>query len=149
MVNVEKPEELFSEVKFNEYCNENKLKFPGEYVEFLKEFNDGELDANEVDGFDECSVRYFFGTTSEEFSNLSDVFSCLADRMPKGCVPIAEAEGGNLLCISIEDNTYGKIYFWDHETMDVEDSELCKYQIRDMPLIANSFSELLSKIKPL
>ena len=146
MVNVSDPEELFSESRFNEYCTENKLKFPKEYVDFLRKHNDGELDANTVNGYDECSVRYFYGTTSESYSNLSDVFSCFAERMPKNCIPIAEAECGNLVFISLEENTYGKIYFWDHETMDVDDGEQCKYEINDMPVVANSFADLLNKI---
>ena len=101
---------------------------------------------NIVEGFNECCVRYFYGTTSESYSNIEDVYECFNGRMPNNCIPIAEAEGRNLVCISLNSKTYGKLYFWDHEAMDVDEGEECKYSIEDMQLIANSFDELLKKI---
>lgn len=67
--------------------------------------------------------------------------------MPLNCIPIAEAEGGNLICISLDDSeTFGKIYLWEHEIMDVDEGEDCKYNIIKMPQLATSFEELLEKI---
>ena len=129
MISIKLSEEKFSQKVFDEFCKKNKLKFPQQFTQFLSQYNDGELDVNIVEGFNECCVRYFYGTTSESYSNIEDVY-----------------EGGNLVCISLNPKTFGKLYFWDHETMDVDEDEECKYSIEDMPLIANSFDELLKKI---
>jgi len=146
MVSVLLSGEKFSQTAFDKFCQKNLLNFPQQFIKFLSQYNDGELEVNFVDGFDECCIRYFFGTTSEAYSNIEDVFECYKGRMPNNCIPIAEAEGGNLVCISLFNKTYGKIYFWDHETMDVEDGEKCEYSIESMPLIAGNFDDLLDKI---
>ena len=146
MVSIKSPEESFSKHVFDKFCKKNNLNFPQQFSQFLSQYNDGELDVNVVDGYDECCVRYFYGTTSETYSNIEDVFECFKERMPYNCIPIAEAEGGNQVCMSLNPETYGKVYFWDHETMDVDEGEKCEYSILDMPFIANSFDELLKKI---
>ena len=146
MISIKLAEEKFSQNVFVEFCQRKKLKFPQQFTRFLSQYNDGELGVNIVEGFNECCVRYFYGTTSESYSNIEDVYECFKGRMPNNCIPIAESEGGNLVCISLDSKTYGKLYFWDHETMDVDEDEECKYSIEDMQLIANSFDELLKKI---
>lgn len=146
MVSIMSSEEKFSQNVFDKFCQKNKLNFPQQFIQFLSQYNDGELDVNVVEGYDECCVRYFYGTTSETYSNIEDVFECFNGRMPHNCIPIAEAEGGNQVCISLNPETYGKIYFWVHETMDVDDNEECEYSIESMPSISNSFDELLKKI---
>lgn len=137
----------FNQSKFDIFCKRYNLKFPQVFIDFLSKYNDGELNSNIVDGFDECSVRYFYGTTSEEYSDIESTFKCFTGRMPLNCIPIAEAEGGNLVCMSLDSaETFGKIYYWDHETMDVDDGEACKYSITSMPQLAASFKEFLDKI---
>jgi hypothetical protein len=60
MVNVSDSEDLFSKSRFNECCTENNLKFPKEYVNFIRKHNDGELDANTVNDYDECSTIFHY-----------------------------------------------------------------------------------------
>ncbi len=146
MVNIILSEERFSKSIFNKFCQKNKLIFPDNLVLFLTEFNDSELEPNSVLGYEECCVRYFYGTTSENYSNIEDVFECFKGRMPSNCIPIAEAEGGNLICISLAASTYGRIYFWDHETMDVDEEKECNYFVENMPLLAVDFQNFLDKI---
>ena len=67
--------------------------------------------------------------------------------MPKNCVPIADEPCGNQICMSLSADTYGKIYFWDHETMDTDDDEICTLGFEDMYRLADSFGELLDKIE--
>lgn len=146
MISIMNPEEKFSQNVFDNFCFKHKLNFPKQFVQFLSQYNDGELERNIIEGYDDCCIRYFYGTTSFAYSNIEDVFECFKERMPHNCIAIAEAEGGNQICVSLEDNTHGKIYFWDHETMDVDEGEECEYSIDNMPLVANSFDELLKKI---
>ena len=49
--------------------------------------------------------------------------------------------------MSLAKETYGKIYFWDHEIMDTDDDEAYTTTIEDMKEIASSFDELLDNIK--
>jgi cell wall assembly regulator SMI1 len=39
----------------------------------------------------------------------------LHGRLPATLLPIADAEGGNRICISVAEHELGAIYFWDHE----------------------------------
>jgi len=36
-------------------------------------------------------------------------------RLPEGLVPVADAEGGNLVCVSVRPEDFGTVWFWDHE----------------------------------
>lgn len=148
MVSVYEPKQKFDKAEFQKVCFSNDIAFPKTYLDFLELHNDGELESNIISDFDDCAVNYFFGTTSEEYSNFADNLEMYKTRMPEHCVPIAEAEGGNLLCMSLEENSYGAILWWDHETMDVDEDEVCPYSISEMYIIAKDFDELLSKIIP-
>lgn len=146
MVDIFEAEQKFDKGEFLNVCLENGFNFPPEYLAFLEKHNDGELDSNIISDFDECAVRYFYGTSDDDCSNFKDVLDAYKGRMPMLCVPIAEAEGGNLLCMSLDSNSYGRVVWWDHETMDVEEDEECSYSIGDMYVIAKDFNELLRKI---
>lgn len=36
-------------------------------------------------------------------------------RLPEDLLPIANDEGGNLICIGLEGERLDQIFFWDHE----------------------------------
>ena len=36
-------------------------------------------------------------------------------RLPEGLIPVADAEGGNLVCLSSRADDFGTVWFWDHE----------------------------------
>lgn len=36
-------------------------------------------------------------------------------RLPVGLIPVADAEGGNLICLSARADDFGTVWFWDHE----------------------------------
>lgn len=36
-------------------------------------------------------------------------------RLPDGLVPVADADGGNLVCVSVRADDSGTVWFWDHE----------------------------------
>ena len=148
MVSVTKPTCVFDEKKFNKFCSSFKIMFPKAFVDYLREYNDAELEPNIV-SFEnnECTIRYFYGITQDEYSDIRKVYNWYAARLPYNCFPIADPDFGNQLCMSLLNNTYGKIYFWDHEIMDTEEDEICKLRIEDMVLVADSFEELLQKIE--
>lgn len=142
----------FNKIDFNSFCDEYQLNFPAEYISFLEKHNVAEppdnIVKNAVNGKDDIYIRYFYGISNENYFDIRCNYEvyCKEYRMPYKCIPIADPDGGNQVCISLDPETYGKIYFWDHETMDVDEGEECGYSIVSMPQIANSFDELLEKI---
>ena len=150
MVAVLPTKSKFNFLRFDAFCAENNFIFPEDYVKYLHINNDGELELNCVDLLENASsIRYFYGTSNKEYCDLICTYEVYKDRIPSNCVPIATDDFGNQFCISLRTNTYGKIYFWDHETMDVEDDEKISLKIDDMICVANSFEELCAKINPI
>ena len=148
MVKINKPEYEFDMEKFNNFCKKYQLEFPQEFVEYLKQYNDAELEPNHLDfGINECGIRYFYGTSEQTYCDLAWNYEIYRGRMPEKCIPIGDEECGNQICMSLEKDTYGKIYFWDHETMDTDDGEECQLDFSDMYELASSFRELLDKLE--
>lgn len=146
MVEIIPSSDAFDSGRFNSFCKKNELSFPQDYIDYIKEYNDGELEENLVDEFDDISIRYFLGTTGETYSDLEWNYDCFLGRMPEKCVPIAETEGGDLICMSLQSGSFGKVYYWDHDTMDVDTGETCDYSVDELQALSSSFSELLEKV---
>ena len=135
MVKVYEPEHVFDKKRFEDFCCLYQLNFPKAFVDYLQAHNDAQLEANILDlGDNECCVRYFYGTSLESYSDIRMIYEDYQGRIPTGLIPIADPDFGNLICMSLDRASYGKIYFWDHE-------------IADLKEIAPSFGELLDKIK--
>ncbi len=88
-------------------------------MEYLRTYNNGELQSNCIE-LQQCAmnIKYFYGTSNKEYCDLICTYEVYKDRIPSNCVPIATDDFGNQFCISLRTDTYEKIYFWDHETMD-------------------------------
>jgi cell wall assembly regulator SMI1 len=71
--------------------------------------------------------------------NLIDNYFLTKDRLPNGILPIGEDSFGNLICIGLLQNNFGKIFFWDHEE---EINQINK----NIYFVANSFTELLNML---
>lgn len=148
MVNVNKTEYEFQKETFESFCNLYQLKFPQEFIDYLSIHNDAELEPNIVSiGDNECCIRYFYGTSKDVCSDICIMYKEYQKRLPEKCVPIADPDFGNQICISLLEDTYGKIYFWDHETMDTDVDDVCEITLDNMLEIAGSFNELLDCIK--
>ena len=76
MISIMQSKEKFSQNLFDKFCQRNDFNFPKLLIKFLSQYNDGELEVNVVEGHNECCIRYFYGTTSELYSNIEDVFKC-------------------------------------------------------------------------
>lgn len=146
MVKVYEPGHVFDKKRFEDFCRAYKLEFPKAFVDYLQAHNDAQLEENILDlGDNECCVRYFYGTSLEFYSDIRMIYEDYQGRMPAGLVPIADPDFGNLICMSLDKAAYGKIYFWDHETMDADDADIPT--IADLKEIAPSFDALLARIK--
>jgi cell wall assembly regulator SMI1 len=128
--------------------------FPVEYKNFLLTFNGGECEPcgytfmeNSVES--EGEIRSFFaiGGIDGDYDLAENISDYVIDeqRMPSLYFPIAEDDGGNLICISCNSSDYGNIYCWDHEN-ECDKEGINNYK-DNMYLISLSFDEFIGKLK--
>ena len=68
----------------------------------------------------------------------------MAERVPSLFLPIAEAEGGNLVCLSLREKDYGAVWFWDHEE---EAEEGAEPTYRNLYVISDSFKKFWGSLQ--
>ncbi len=120
----------------------NGVQLPESYVSFLLEYNGGTPERNISQSIYieliEFFVQEFYGIRGKEDLQLN--IDTYKDRMPYNTIPIASVEGGNLLCMSFQSDTFGFIYFWNHELVDDLNPILSM-----LDLVSKSFDEFLIK----
>lgn len=94
-------------------------KLPEDYKSFLCKFNGGKPESNEFDisGMGRSGgVSNFFGLLeSRRPGDLLYEQQPLRDRVPAKYLVIGNAAGGNSICVSLRQDTFGQVFFWDHE----------------------------------
>ena len=97
MVNIILSNNAFDEEKFQSFAKKYSLNFPESYIEFLRRNNDSEMESNIIEGTEELGVyvRYFYGTTDNDYSDIEMVYKNYILRLPSKCIPIADADFGN------------------------------------------------------
>lgn len=91
---------------------------PPDYKQFLLKNNGGKPNPNkfkvDIRGFENCSrVRCFFGIHKNDKHDLSEHIQRYKHMLPTNLLPIASEIASDLICLSVNGNDYGKIYFWD------------------------------------
>ena len=84
------------------------VSIPEGYRAFLQATDGGR--PNEGTFSPNVGVTEFLGARE-----IVSVRSRLRGRLPETLLPIAGAEGGNYICISVAEGQEGAIYFWDHQ----------------------------------
>lgn len=101
---------------------EKKLgaRLPDSYRQFLLQFNGGKWSkklfhiSNE---YGNSLIHHVYGIhDGPGHCQLDSAFERFKSIIEDCCLPIADDDGGNEICIGIHDKNRGKIYFWDHET---------------------------------
>ncbi|MDT4329063.1 SMI1/KNR4 family protein [Methylomonas sp. MED-D] len=118
------------------------IKLPSELKMFLLKSNGGKPKPDTVcfegEYFD--SVAFFYG---EEFrSYVSDLILSTEnyrDLIPGHYLPFGESPGGNVYCLSLKDEDYGAVYYWDHEMANY-DGEPWE---ENMTKLSNALSEFI------
>lgn len=93
-------------------------RLPESYRAFLLQYNGGRPEPNlfKITEQRHGGVHTFFGLLTR--ANDTDIDALrlqMKHRVPARCLPIALAEGGNLVLLSLRDFDRGAVYFWDHE----------------------------------
>lgn len=128
-----------------------KAKLPEEYIKFLKKYNGGRLEKEdtypmieEIDiGYQEEGIEYFFGLNVAKGNDLKEQVLIFKGRIPHNFIPIGDAPCGNLVCLAVLGENYGKVYYWDHNE-EAEDGE--EPSNDNVYLIANSFEEFINSL---
>jgi len=148
MINIKEHKVAFDKNVIDRFEQQNGFKLPNEYVEFLKEYNGGRPEANIVKlkecEFDSCLISSFFGVNRDDNNHILYQFNILKKRIPGECIPIADVEGGNVICLNLSADRNGYIYLWDHEVELVYGE---KITIDNMCFVAKSFTEFLKMIE--
>jgi len=123
------------------------VPLPAEYAQFLATRNGGRPEPNVCDlpqarelG---VGVALLFGVDRAPESDLLTQHRALLGRVPADRLPVAEAEGGNLVCLSLRD---GGVDFWDHE-WEAEEGEDPGED--NLTRIADGFSAFIAALQPL
>jgi hypothetical protein len=83
---------------------------PSDFSDFLSKRNGCAVEPNLSSRNDNVGVRSFLGV-----DRILAAKTVLADRLARTTWPVAEAEGGNYVCLRREPSGNWGVAFWDHE----------------------------------
>jgi SMI1 / KNR4 family (SUKH-1) len=137
-----------SPAQLDEFERDEGVQLPAEYREFLLTSNGGRPHANvDVPEFMEVVVNDFFGLQAGEEYDLRGERAMYEDRIPPGTIPIAGDPGGNLFLLSVDGDSKGAVYYWDHEE-EPQDGGTDWSDFENVYRIAASFDEFLALLRP-
>jgi len=123
---------------------------PPSYRNFLLEFNGGQpipefFSVPDWSG-SASLVNDLWGILPGKWNDLADNIELFSGRFPEGFFSIARDPGDNQILISLDGDTYGKIFFWDHENEPNYDAQYLE-DYKNTYFLANDFKEFLNKLK--
>ena len=126
-----------------EFENKYKIELPCDYKQFLLQYGssyveDGffykAIEKSEITPEDEYdSADYFYG------NDLVDNMDVYSEEFKQKLVPIANANGGDYICIGVKDEYKDKVYYWMHESSENMEESLS--------LIAHSFADFIDSFE--
>lgn len=126
-----------------------KQKLPDDFREFLLQSNGGRAAENShpaPDPVDEIDVSSFFGILDQQdYGDLRYMRDLMIDRVPDNMLPIADSEGGNMVLLSLRPDTYGQVFYWDHER---ESNEGEPPTFSNMVKVNRSFKKFVEDLHP-
>ena len=119
------------------------LSLPKEYEGFLMQFSGGEPETNvfKITENNDSGVNKFM-----DLGELASSLAVYKNRIPDWFLPIAHAEGGNLVGIGMSGDNTNKIFFWDHEGEELDESK--KSTNKNIYLLSDTLNSFLTNIEP-
>jgi SMI1-KNR4 cell-wall len=123
------------------FVDAQKLKLPKSYIELSKKYGSFSfekwiiikaIDTIPISENGYVSVDCFYAV-----EDAIKLFNKYEQQLPSNMIPFSDGEPGDLICISLEKENYGKIYYWHHESPN--------YQ--NMYLLANDLEEFILKLE--
>ena len=108
-----------TESELKNFEQEQNITFPEDYRKFLLIYNGGKpkpcfFDVD-IDGFRNTScITYFLCLDHTREYSLVKYIKSYKNRLPSNLIPIAIELSVDLICISVAEKDFGKVYFWDH-----------------------------------
>ena len=127
-----------------------EITLPDDYKSFLKSYGHTMVFENDVqykdiekspwtskDGF--SGLELFYGFDDDHYNILKKI-ETYKGRIPDYCISIGDAPGGNQILLGIKDEDYyGKVYFWDHESRGVKKNHVY--------FVADSFQKFIDSLE--
>ena len=136
-----------SEERLRTFEQRLRMALPLDYRAFLRRYNGGKPNPNGfwiAKGHDASEVNRFYGLhDGPRWVSLDCYVGEEQHGIPRGLLAIGDDGTGNIICIGIEGERKGAIFFIDHEVhpYDDPDSTAGIYEL------AKSFSEFLSDLQ--
>ena len=137
--------------RFGSIDSDNLIKFesnhsltlPKEYRTFLQTHNGGAPEPSNVKKT-ESDVQWIYGIhNGENWASLEENIKTYKNRLPSKTLPIGNDSSGNIYLLSLRDDSFGEIWFWDHEN---ESVEIADDYFENITKVNSSFSEFLSEL---
>lgn len=151
--NIQKSGPVLSEADVNEAEEKLGLSLPQTYKAFLLRHNGGKPEPASIDFEGEKlklpgdEIKKFYGVGGRPTDDLIHKTKALGDSLPTGLVIIANTHGGNFFLISTRSDSYGQIFYKDHE---YEDSLPFEPEEGRLPesivFVAKDFDDFLSRL---
>jgi hypothetical protein len=123
-------------------------KLPFDYCQFLLIFNGGKPEANEffISRQQTASgVSLFYGLLeNRQWGDLIYHRKMLHRRVPQNILPIASDPCGNCICLSLNSDTFGQVFFWNHE-LEADEGEPTTFT--NLFKIGDSFNDFFGQLK--
>jgi len=127
----------------SDFEKKHSLSLPDDYKNFLLEHNGG-APVPSANRTPETIVQWIYGIhQGEDWASLEWHIEILDKRIPSKTLPIANDAGGNKFLLSLRPDTYGEIWFWDHEN-EAEDN--AEEYFDNISKSANSLSDFINNL---
>lgn len=123
------------------------------YRDFLLKFNGGVPAESYIDFNSEKlnlpgdEIKRFHGLRRKATNDLRHKMETIGDYLPEGVIYIANTHVGNFFLLSLRDDSYGKIFYKDH---DFEDNSPFDPNNGSLPesidIVANTFDDFLASL---
>ena len=121
----------------------NGVFLPDDYKSFLRQYNGGRPIKDQVTLVN-SDVQWFYGMFDEPtWGSLFNALTVFYNRIPSWYMPVACDSGGNLYIMSLFEENYGLIAFWEHEN---EDTVSGHQYFDNMTFVSNSFSDFINAL---
>ncbi len=136
----------FGKLDFKELMDfekDNQILIPQDYRDFLLKHNGGEPNKKVINK--NYVVEWLYGFhNGPDWSTIYHAIDTYQNRVPSWYFPIAKDPYGNLFLMSLFEENYGLIAFWDHEN---ECDGNADQYFDNMAIIAESFTEFINKLE--
>ncbi|MBP7253631.1 MAG: SMI1/KNR4 family protein [Alphaproteobacteria bacterium] len=129
-------------------------RLPDDYREFLIECNGGFLGGmlwfvgpTPTGEKADAGVHHIGGFRQESYFSLIKIRSCYEGRIPDALLWIMDDPFGNAICLGLQGESRGRVYFWDHENEPEGNWDGKVDSGGDLQILANTFTEFVAGLQ--